>query len=268
VPPNPDVSAAQDPAAATYGVELGVKFKSDLVGWISAIRFYKGDTANGGTHVGHLWTVSGTLLATATFTNETASGWQQVNLPTPIQVSPGVTYVASYLDPQGHYAGNNGGFTTSVDLPPLHALSDSAAGGNGVFAYQPTFGPGGFPTSTYKATNYWVDVVLSRQPTTLHASPGKAHPGLFTSQLDVKATLTGGPSNTPLAGQTIAFTTDEDQVQVCTAVTDATGVAACSGRVDGGILSIILNNGYKATFAGTPPLAPSSDTAPVFLDLL
>ena len=36
-------------------VELGVKFRSDVAGTISGIRFYKA-TANTGTHVGSLWT--------------------------------------------------------------------------------------------------------------------------------------------------------------------------------------------------------------------
>ena len=45
-------------------VELGVKFRSDVAGTITGIRFYKA-TANTGTHVGNLWTSTGMLLATA-----------------------------------------------------------------------------------------------------------------------------------------------------------------------------------------------------------
>ncbi len=50
-------------------VELGVKFRSDVAGTITGIRFYKAST-NTGTHVGNLWSSSGTLLATATFSGE------------------------------------------------------------------------------------------------------------------------------------------------------------------------------------------------------
>ena len=39
----------------TSAVELGVKFRSDVAGYITGIRFYKGPD-NTGTHVGHLWT--------------------------------------------------------------------------------------------------------------------------------------------------------------------------------------------------------------------
>src|SRR4051812_16709882 len=56
-------------------VEVGVKFKADLDGQITGVRFYKA-TANSGTHIGNLWTAGGTLLASGTFSAETASGWQ------------------------------------------------------------------------------------------------------------------------------------------------------------------------------------------------
>ncbi len=69
-PPNatPALASEND----TNAVEVGVKFRSDTDGRITGIRFYKG-SANTGTHVGHLWTRTGTLLASATFTNESAT---------------------------------------------------------------------------------------------------------------------------------------------------------------------------------------------------
>ena len=47
---------------------------------------------------------TGTRLAQATFTGETASGWQTVTFASPVQVTPNTTYVASYFAPNGHYA--------------------------------------------------------------------------------------------------------------------------------------------------------------------
>ena len=44
-------------------------------GTVTGVRFYKA-AANTGTHIGSLWSATGTQLASATFTNETASGWQ------------------------------------------------------------------------------------------------------------------------------------------------------------------------------------------------
>ena len=87
------------PAAVTVddpnSVELGVKFQASQDGTITGIRFYKGPQ-NTGTHVADLWTASGTLLASVTFTNESASGWQQVNFSNPVAITAGTTYVASY----------------------------------------------------------------------------------------------------------------------------------------------------------------------------
>jgi hypothetical protein len=84
-------------------VELGVKFRSDIDANVTGLRFYKG-SQNTGTHVGSIWTATGTNLASATFTNETASGWQQVDFASPVPVQAGQTYVASYHTPTGFYS--------------------------------------------------------------------------------------------------------------------------------------------------------------------
>ena len=150
----PSVVADSD----TSAVELGVKFKSDVAGSIKGIRFYKGST-NTGTHTGSLWTATGTLLAQATFTNETASGWQTVTFSAPVAIAANTLYVASYHTNVGHYAGDNGYFSaTGVDNGPLHVPQDGVSGGNGVYAYGST---PVFPTSTWSASNYWVDVVFT-----------------------------------------------------------------------------------------------------------
>ena len=60
--------------------ELGVRFKADSDGWITALRFYK-SAANTGPHIGNLWSNTGVLLATVNFTNETGSGWQHAQIP-------------------------------------------------------------------------------------------------------------------------------------------------------------------------------------------
>ena len=136
-------------------IELGVKFRSTIDGFITGIRFYKGPQ-NTGVHVGNLWTSTGTLLSTATFTGETASGWQQVTLPQPVAVNANTVYVASYHTTTGFYSADGAYFAASTVSGPLEALADGASGGNGV--YLP--GAGGFPTNTFNSTNYWVDVVF------------------------------------------------------------------------------------------------------------
>ena len=84
----------------TSSVELGVKFRSETAGSILGIRFYK-SAANIGTHIGSLWSINGNRLATATFSGETASGWQQVNFATPVAIQANAVYVASYFTPSG-----------------------------------------------------------------------------------------------------------------------------------------------------------------------
>jgi hypothetical protein len=134
-------------------VELGVKFRAEFDGYITGIRFYK-SAANTGTHVGNLWTTSGILLASATFTNETASGWQQVSFSNPVAISANTTYVASYFAPAGHYSASSNFFLNSgLDDPPIHLLQNGVDGPDGIYSYNNTF-----PTSTFNATNYWVDV--------------------------------------------------------------------------------------------------------------
>ena len=127
----PGTASWDDPAA----VEVGVKFDSDVAGYITGLRFYKG-SGNTGTHVGHLWSSDGTLLAAAIFTDETATGWQQVDLTAPVAISPHQVYVASYHTDVGHYAADAGYFSAGgVDSGPLHAPAAGSVGGNGVYAY-------------------------------------------------------------------------------------------------------------------------------------
>ena len=168
-----------DPGA----VELGVRFRADVSGFITGIRFYKAGT-NTGTHIGNLWSNSGTLLATATFAGESASGWQQVNFASPVAINANTTYVASYFDPRGHYSVDSPFFATSgVDNPPLHALADGVDGGNGTYIYSST---SAFPNSTFQSSNYWVDVVFT-------TSSG---PDTISSLTLNPATVIGGTSST------------------------------------------------------------------------
>ncbi len=89
-------------------------------GSIVGVRFYKA-TQNTGTHIGSLWDSSGNLLASATFTNETSSGWQQVTFANPVPITAGTTYVAGYFAPNGHYSYTASAFASAgVDNAPLH----------------------------------------------------------------------------------------------------------------------------------------------------
>jgi Domain of unknown function (DUF4082)/Bacterial Ig-like domain len=149
----PAVTSANDSGA----IEVGVKFRVDVAGSVVGVRFYKG-SGNSGTHVGRLWRADGALLGQVNFTGESASGWQQMNFTAPVAVVPGTTYVASYYAPNGHYAANGGFFSTGVDNGVIHALANGVDGGNGVYLYA---SGGGFPTNSFNAGNYWVDIAFA-----------------------------------------------------------------------------------------------------------
>jgi hypothetical protein len=164
----PATTSANDPNP----VELGVKFISDVSGSITGLHFYKGN-GNIAPHFGHLWLGDGTLLATATFENETASGWQQANFPSPVPINANTTYVVSYHTDVGQYAFNSLYFFASgVDSPPLHALRDGVDGPNGVYAY----GGSGFPLFGFQSANYWIDVDFTPDQNAPSAAVSSAEP--------------------------------------------------------------------------------------------
>ena len=137
----------------TSRVELGMSFSSSAAGSVTAIRFFKGAT-NTGTHTGSLWSSTGQRLATVTFTNETASGWQSAQLATPVALTVGQTYVVSYFAPAGRYSKTANYFATARSVGPLTAGTTA----NGRYLYATA---GGYPTSTWQAANYFVDVVFT-----------------------------------------------------------------------------------------------------------
>jgi hypothetical protein len=150
------------PAVADSGdgsaVELGMKFRASDSGRVTGVRFYK-SAANTGTHTGSLWNASGTRLAQVTFAGETATGWQTALFSSPVNITAGATYVVSYYAPNGHYAVTSSAFTSAVDKPPLTALATGTSA-NGVYAYGAT---SQFPTGSFNASNYWVDVLYAAE---------------------------------------------------------------------------------------------------------
>jgi hypothetical protein len=189
-------------ASDTSAYELGVKFRTLIAGKVTGVRFYKGPK-NTGTHTGSLWTSTGTRLATATFTGETATGWQSVFFPTPVSISPGVTYIASYHTPTGGFAHDGGYFASNFGgqyNEPLVALASGVDGGNGVYSS----GASAFPSQTYNVTNYWVDVIFSFPDTGA------------TTRLPSSTVIESGTAN---SGSVAALSADDNSFHVVNSTT-------------------------------------------------
>src|SRR5690606_30036644 len=137
-------------------VELGMRFSVAQAGTINGVRFYKGPQ-NTGTHTGSLWTSTGTKLGSVTFTNETATGWQSASCDTPIAVTAGTSYVVSYHTTSGYYSATSAAFNSGYNNNDITALptASGAGNGNGLYSYGSS---SVFPTNSWNATNYWVDV--------------------------------------------------------------------------------------------------------------
>lgn len=192
---------SESPAVASANdgqpIELGMKFRPLVNGEVTGVRFYKG-AANTGTHVGNLWSGAGVPLASVTFAGETASGWQEATFASPVAVTAGETYVISYFSAGGGYAYTQNYFTSALERAPLRALASGEDGPNGVYLYGST----GFPTSTYQASNYWVDVVFSTAsgpdltpPSVTAISPGNGASGVSVT---ANVTATFGEALDPL----------------------------------------------------------------------
>lgn len=145
------------PAANDAQVELGMKFRASINGVVTAIRFYKFANMTG-THTGELYSYpAGVRLAQVVFAGETASGWQTMNLSSPVAVAANTTYVVAYFNALGTYYANSTGFNSAVVNAPLTGLANGTDGPNGVFTYSsvPIY-----PVSNFQASNYYVDVVF------------------------------------------------------------------------------------------------------------
>ncbi|QOZ80523.1 hypothetical protein XH83_20545 [Bradyrhizobium sp. CCBAU 53351] len=221
----------------TSSVEVGLKFSASANGTITGLRFYKG-SLNTGTHVAHLWSSTGTLLGTATFASETASGWQQVNFSSPISITAGTTYVASYHT-NGNYSDTQNYFTTSISNGQLSA----AATGNGVYSY----GAGAiFPSNVFKATNYYVDVIFNGSASTNTPPTAVADAGDATEKGGVNNS-TGGSS---AAGNVLTNDTDPDagDTKTVTAVSFGSTSGTLGAALNGAHGSLVLNASGAFTY--------------------
>jgi hypothetical protein len=152
-----------------------------------------------------------------------------VNFATPVAVTAGTVYIASYYTPTGHYSNQQNFFATSgLDNGPLHALANTTSA-NGVYAYGSA---SSFPNQTWLASNYWVDVVFA--PTapvlgTLAVTPGT---------LNFGSVITGSS-----ASQNLTVTANTASVTISQA-----NVTGAGFSISGLTLPVTLAAGQSATF--------------------
>ena len=244
-----------DPSA----VELGVKFTADFDGVVAGIRFYKA-AANTGTHTGSLWTAGGQRLAQLTFTGETASGWQHASFATPVNVTAGTTYVASYFAPTGRYSATSRGLDSAVDNPPLRALGSSTSP-NGVYAYGAS---SSFPANTYNATNYMVDVLYAVPKPGEVTGVSAAEGGQTSANVSWSAPSRGGPVAsyriTPYVG---ANRQPAKTVTGSPPATSAKLTGLTSGTTYTFTVQAVNANGAGQESAQSNPVTPTAVVAPM-----
>ena len=135
----------------------------------------------------------GYAAATATFTNETATGWQEADFSSPVAIAAGTTYVASYHTNTGEYSVDPNYYANAYTNGQLTVPSSSSSGGDGVYTYSSS---PAFPTNSFNAANYWVDVVFDANAPVVTANPVS---GLL---LTTENTTLSIPASTLLANDT------------------------------------------------------------------
>ena len=146
----------------TQSVELGVKFTASSNGYITGIRYYK-STANTGTHTGSLWSSTGTTVGHRQRSRAKRPAAGNRFSSRPLSPSRPARHMwPAITRPSGHYSVNRSYFSSAVTSGPLQVPASG-----GVYLY----GAGGFPTQSYQASNYWVDVVFSTAPPRRHHAP-------------------------------------------------------------------------------------------------
>jgi hypothetical protein len=170
-------------------------------------------------------------------------GWQHVTFSTPVAVSAGATYTASYRAPNGGYSYTAGGLAEPVNRGPLNTIYQGGA-------Y--TYGSGAPTNSSH--TNYWVDVdfVANDAPPTVAGS----EPGTDATNVSINApitvalkgwvapgsanmVLTRAENGAPVSGavgwnpttKTVSFTPYEPLVAASSYVATVSGAQSFSGAV-------------------------------------
>ena len=129
-------------------------FHADQAGFITGIRFYKG-TGNAGVHTGRSVRRRSRLATVSSAASR--HRLQPALFASPVAVTADTTLHGLLYAPVGRYAADLGYFAARAHEPAPDRSGEWGRGGNGGNLYG---SGGGFPSSSYQSTNYWVDVVF------------------------------------------------------------------------------------------------------------
>ncbi len=152
------VITTQTPTDTTTGngdFELGMKFQTAVNGTITHMKYFR-PAEETGNHIGRIWSGNGALLASAAFTNETASGWQTVALATPLPIIANTTYVVSANCNTAYASTNTGGWggtPYNFTNGQVRSVQNQTIG-----VLNPT--PGSWPFFPWQNSNYFRDIVF------------------------------------------------------------------------------------------------------------
>jgi hypothetical protein len=170
------------------------------------------------------------LLASATFVNETASGWQVQALPTPLLIAANTQYVVSVTTGNAKFSMTPGGLASQVVNGDLR----SVVGNNGVFG-----AAGQFPTGSFQNGNYFRDIVFVADAVTV--SSVSLNPTSVTGGSPSTGTVTlTNPA--PTGGAVVTLTSDNAAAAVPPSVTVAEGTTTAN-------FSVTTTNVATTTFA-------------------
>ena len=125
-------------------VNLGVRASTTEGITISSIYFAKGPD-NTGSHTGVIWNSSGQVLRSQSFTGETGTGWQKVELSQPVYIAANSSFTVGYsLENFGYPMGT---YFPNRTVGPVTV-------GNGYYIYSNNVTA--FPNGTVQ-TNYGID---------------------------------------------------------------------------------------------------------------
>ena len=233
----PCIAVTGDPCGVVdaNSYELGVKFQTSMPIYVVGVRFYRTDA---GMLSGSLWNYANAAQLRSGTVATPVTGWQDVTFNSPVLMTPGQTFIASYAAPNGGYAWQHGYFTSSgLTVGPVTALKSGVLGPNGVFSFDPS----NFPTDGFMESNYWVTPLWIPQYTLAGFYQPVDMGGVFN-------TVKGG-STVPLKFQVFDSSTGVEQTDVSVVDRfDATAIQCPSGTLTADQIEVTTTGGTSLRY--------------------